>query len=260
MTRRRSLSFLLPLAPAIFAPGALAHDGLNVNASNETCDIQFSADLTQDAFERFTREIGDIVVHKSGGTGVLRPGEVELAIAYSSTPIDQRSAAWNETFHHPDAEHDLGDAIQLPMIYGRFGLGRSMDLGAYFSGNPSASYRLTGLGLKRNVLEGATSAADLAVSLDWGLLFGPDDTTIHALGTDLHASRSWKAITGYASAGATWAHGVERSPLVDLQTEDPLTAHWSVGLSPRVWRHVGVDLRARFASVNTFELRVGHTF
>ena len=260
MARCRSLSYLLLLSPPILVPGALAHDGLNVNESNETCDIQFSADLTQGGFARFTREAADIVVHKSGGTAVLSPGELELGIGYSTSPIEQRSEAWNETFHHPNAEHDLGDAIALPMLYGRFGLGRRTDLGAYFSGNPSASYRLAGLGLKRNLFQGASSAPDLAVSLDWGLLFGPDDTTIHALGTDLHASRSWKAITGYAAGGLGWAHGVERSPLVDLQTEDSLTAHWSLGLSPRVWRHVVLDLRARFASVDTFEFRVGHTF
>jgi hypothetical protein len=265
MRRRRSLSLLLTLAPGVLAPGALApgalaHEGLHVDGSLQTCDIRFSADLTQGAFRRFVREIGDIVIHKSGGPATLPRGDVELGIAYSASPVDQRSDAWNDTFHHPDGEHDLGDAIALPMIHARVGLGRGTDLGAYFSGNPDASYRLVGLGLKCGVLPRAAPAAELAVSLDWGLLFGPDDTTVHAVGVDLHAGRRWKAITGYASAGAAWAHGVERSPLVSLQAENPVTPHWSLGLSPRVWKQLSVDLRARFASVETFELRLGHTF
>jgi len=259
MSRHRFRPLPLILLPALFSDST-AHDGLNVDEGLETCDIRFSADLTQDDFARFTREIGDIVVHKSSGADVLQPGDVELGLAYSTSPIDQHAAAWNETFHHPHADHPLGDAIALPMIWGRVGLGREADLGAYFTGNPDASYRLAGLGLKRSLLRAASSAPDLAVSVDWGLLFGPDDTTVHALGADLHASRGWRRVTGHAAAGLTWAHGVERSPLVELRAEDRFTPHASVGLSPRLWRHLSLDLRARFASVNTFELRLGHVF
>lgn len=255
-----SPALLIALGATTFAPGALAHEGLHVNESNETCDFEFSADLTQSAFARFTREVGDIVVFKNGGAAVLPAGRAELGIGYSSSPIDQHSAAWNDTFTHPDAGHELGDAISLPMLYGRIGLGRGMDLGAYFTGNPDASYRLAGLGLKRSVHRDAAGLSSLAVSLDYGLLFGPDDTTVHALGTDLHAGRTWEAFTAHASAGLTWAHAVERSPVVALESEDTVGPHGSVGVSPRLWRQLNMDITARFASANTFEVRFGHIF
>ena len=242
-----------------FVPDALGHE-LNVNGTLQECDIQFSANLTQSAFERFTREGGDIVMYKNTGTTVLAPGRTELSVSYMSSPIDQHADAWNETFHHPDGDHPLGDAIAVPAVYGRIGLGKRMDFGAYFTMNPKASYRFTGAGLKVDLPWDSGALPDLAASMDYGLLFGPDDVTVHSLGGALHTSGTWKAITAYGSAGVTWAHAEERSPLVELQNANTTSPYLGVGLSPQLWNVLQIDLRARFASVNTFEVKFGHAF
>ena len=250
---------LLAIAETTLAPRALAHP-LNVTSSLEECNIQFSSALTQGAFERFTREGADIVVYKNSGTDVLPAGRFELALSYMSTPIDQHSDAWNETFHHPDANHPLGDAISVPALYGRVGLGRRLDLGGYFTMNPNANYRFAGGGLKYALATGSNRWADLAASVDYGLIFGPDDVMVHALGTDLHVSHSWNLVTLYAAGGGTWAHAEETSPVVDLTTEDTFAPHAIVGVSPRLLGFMDLDLRARFSAVNTFEVKFGHRF
>lgn len=253
----------MALALAIAATGtatrALAQD-LHVDASLKECDIRFAPELTQDAFERFTREAGDIVVQKTTGTEVLRPGGFEFGLAYSHSPIEQKSDAWNDTFAHPDDRHELGDAIAMPSLYLRAGLGRSLEVGGYFTGNPEASYRFAGLGFKYGLPSRAPGGLGLAASLDYGLLFGPDDVMVHALGGDLHASRTWGWLTAHASGGVTFAHAEETSPVVDLATADTVAPHASVGASPRLWGPLRIDVLARFASVQTYEARIGTGF
>lgn len=242
-----------------FTPRALA-DELHVHDTLKECDIQFSPDLTQGSFERWTREVGDIIVYKNTGTEVLRAGRTELALSYMSTPVDQHSDAWNDTFHHPNADHPLGDAIEFPAIYGRVGIGHRMDLGAYFTMNPEASYRFTGLGLKYDLSGDSGRWLDLAASLDYGLLFGPDDTMIHAVGTNLHAGHGWRPVSVYAAGGMTWAHGEEMSPVVDLASTNTSSPQLSIGATPHVWGMFDIDFRARFSAVNTYEIKLGYGF
>jgi len=242
-----------------FAPRALAHE-LHVHDTLAECDIQFAAELTQASFEQWTKEVGDIIVYKNSGTQVLPPGRFELALSYMSNPIDQHSDVWNDTFHHPNANHPLGDAIEFPSLYARVGLGGRMDVGGYFTMNPQASYRFTGLGLKYALTGNNGGWADLAASVDYGLLFGPDDTMIHALGGDLHTSHSFKLLTAYAAVGGTFAHGEETSPVVNLSATDTFAPHVSVGLSPQLGGFLNLDLRARFSEINTYELKIGRSF
>lgn len=253
-----AIALVLAVA-TLFAPRALAQ-ALHVHDTLKECDIEFSPELTQASFEQWTKEVGDIIVYKNMGTQVLPPGRFEFALSYMTNPVNQHSDAWNDTFHHPNADHPLGDAINFPAVYARVGLGRRMDLGGYFTMNPEASYRFTGIGLKYGLTSNSEGWADLAVSADYGLLFGPDDTMIHALGADLHTSHSWKPLTAYAAAGVTFAHGEETSPVVELSATDTFAPHVSVGLSPQLGGIINLDLRARFSEINSYELKIGHSF
>lgn len=236
--------------------------GLHVNPSLKECDVQFAANLTQASFRRFVREGGDIVSYKNlGGARVLPAGDFELAVGYASSPIDQFSGAWNDTFHHPYGTHYLGDRIAMPLLEGRVGLGRSLDVGAYFTGNPEAKYRLAGAGLKWSFLRSESNLVpDMAASVNYGIFFGMKDTTVHALGLDYHASKTWSVFTPYVGVGGTVTYADERSPVVELDAESTLMPHASAGLSIRPWRGIDLDAGATLGSVPTYQVRVGYIF
>jgi hypothetical protein len=245
-----------------FAGEELTPTNLHVNPSFVECDIQFSADLTQSEFQRFVRESGEIVAYKNfGGARALEAGDFELSLAYSSSPVDQLSGAWNNTFHHPDSEHELGDTISFPMLMGRVGLGRNLDIGAYFTGNFAAEYRFAGAGLKWNFQERTKPLLpEMAASVDYGILFGVADTTVHSLSFDYHASKTWGLFTPYAGVGGIVTYAEERSPVVDLEAEANLTPHGRVGLGVRPWRGINLDASATLGAVTTYMLRTAYIF
>ena len=114
MTRARNLLVALVLmAPA----AALAHSShgqaidppLHVDPTLEDCSVVFSADLTQDAFRRFAREFGSLSAFKPNApAATLGRGGFTLGIEQLNFTVEEHSDAWNDTFAHPDADHELG--------------------------------------------------------------------------------------------------------------------------------------------------------
>ena len=103
---------------------------LHVDPTLEDCSVVFSAGLSQDAFRRFAREFGSVSAFKPGATAApLGRRGVTFGIEQLSFPVEDHSDAWNDTFAHPDAEHELGDSQSFPLARARVGVTDRFDLG-----------------------------------------------------------------------------------------------------------------------------------
>src|SRR5262252_7557217 len=146
---RTLLVALMLMAPAT----ALAHGAgdppLHVDPNLKDCSVVFAADLTQDAFRRFAREFGSLSAFKPNApAATLGPGHFTLGLEQLNFTVEEHSNAWNDTFAHPNADHDLGADKSFPLARVRVGVADKLDLGAYWSRNPNANYGWLGLEAK----------------------------------------------------------------------------------------------------------------
>src|SRR5262245_29053042 len=120
LTQKADLTRIAPAvvaaALAAFAPlRGHAGDPLHMDPSVKACSVRFAPNLTQEAFHRFAREFGSVSAFKqmSPPSG-LGKGKVLIGVEMMSFPVDDRTAAWNDTFVHPDAGHWLGPTQSFP--------------------------------------------------------------------------------------------------------------------------------------------------
>lgn len=107
---------------------------LNVNPDIFTCDIEIAANLTQDEWKVFTKQFGHVLYFSPMASArPLGTKQFDITMELKSTAIDQTSGAWNNTFHHPDSIHWLGDAVVVPAMHARMGVSEKVDVGVYFT-------------------------------------------------------------------------------------------------------------------------------
>jgi hypothetical protein len=258
--------FLVMLVPAIaLAHGEHGHPpdpDLHVNPSLDDCSVEFAPELTQDAFHRFAREFGSVSAFKHGAppTTLGRWGfaaGVEL-IAFS---VEEKSAAWNDTFAHPDAYHELGSDKKFPKLRLQLGVTDHLDVGAFYTENPNANYGWLGVEAKYGILSQRDDAPiALAVRGAYTKTLYVTDMDMHALSVDVSAGRTfWNILTPYVGVGTDAVLARETSDAVDLRDEAVVVPHLTAGFEVRYW-HVAVGAEGQLSALNTVQAHVSAMF
>ena len=257
---------LLLLAPA----AALAHgsDGhaidppLHVDPTLEDCSVIFSADLTQDAFRRFVREFGSVSAFKPNATAApLGRGGFTFGLEQLSFSLDDHSDAWNDTFSHPDAEHELGDEQSFPLARARVGVTGKLDLGAFWTRNMNANYGWLGLEARYAFANsGGDSPVHFAARAAYTKTLYVHDMDMHALTAELAGSRTlWNRLTPYAYVGGDVVFARERSDVVALHSETQVVPHVVGGAELRLG-HLMLGGEVSVAALTSYQLRVAAAF
>ena len=257
---------LVGLAPA----AALAHGpndhpadpNLHVNPQLEDCSIQFSPELTQEAFHRFVREFGSVSAFKqmSPPTTLGRRG-LAIGLEGISFTVDEKSDAWNDTFAHPDATHELGSDKKFPMVRVRAGVSDRWDIGAFYTENTLANYGWVGVEGKYGLLrQSETMPVSVALRGAYTRTIRADDLDMHAATFDVSAGRTFLGlITPYVGVGSDAVLANERSKAVDLEQEAMDVPHRFAGVEVRFWRlALGAELNR--GALTTFQVQVASIF
>ena len=259
---RSFLVALMWLVPA----GALAHGpnehpadpDLHVKPGLDDCSVIFSSDLTQDAFHRFVREFGSVSAFKMASPPTtLRKGGVGFGLEYVSFTVEERSDAWNDTFAHPDAYHELGSDKALPKARLRVGVSDRVEVGAFFAKNPIANYGWVGLEGKYGMLrQSETMPVSLALRGAYTKTLYIDDMDMHAFTADVAAGRTfWNMFTPYLDLGADLVHARETTDVVALESETQLVPRVSGGFELRYW-HIGFGAEVHVSEVTSYQLQL----
>jgi hypothetical protein len=218
--------------------GGHAHDSPTLHLTNrwKECSFQLDAALTQSAWRQFTREAGLVVYFRPlTDARPMGKGKFEMSVLQWQTNIDDHTAAWNDTFVHPDAEHWLfeGPGLKFPGLTVRAGITDNMDVGIYATKNPNANYGVYGVQLQRALFR-TTSDWAAAARVSYSELYGPEDVDFRVYGADLVASKTitmkrWATLSPYAGVSTFLGTSHEKSAVVALEDEQQFGAQASVG-------------------------------
>jgi hypothetical protein len=257
---------LMGLAPtAALAHGSNGHPAdpnLHVNPSLKDCSVQFSSDLTQDAFGRFTREFGSVSAFKHmGPPTTLGRRHVALAVTQMDFRVEEHADAWNDTFAHPDAYHELGSDLGIPKLTLGLGLTDDLDIGAYYTRNPNANYGWFGVELEYGLLHQSEGRpVSLAVRGAYTRTLYADDLDMNAYTADVSTGRTlWNVLTPYVGGGGDLVTARERSGVVELENEIQFVPRAFGGLELRLW-HFAVGAEGEVGALNRLEMKVAALF
>jgi hypothetical protein len=263
---RNLLVALLLMAPAT----ALAHGSeghaidppLHVDPTLEDCSVVFSSDLTQDAFRRFAREFGSLSAFKpTAPASTLGRGGFSLGLEQLNFTVEEHADAWNDTFAHPDADHELGADKSFPLLRARVGVTDRLDLGAYWTRNPKANYGWLGLEAKYGFAasEGA-SPVHFAARAAYTKTLYVHDMDMHTITVELAASRTfWTRLTPFVYMGSDVVIARERSDVVALHSETQIVPHMIGGAEFR-WGHVTLGGEYVIATVPSYQFSLSTVF
>ncbi|HET8541090.1 MAG TPA: hypothetical protein VFL83_14545 [Anaeromyxobacter sp.] len=258
-----ALALLLPAAALAHGAGGHPPDpALHVDPSLDDCSIQFAPELTQGAFRRFVREFGSVGAFKQGAppTTLGRRG-VSVDVEYVSFEVEEKSDAWNDTFAHPDAYHELGSRLAFPKLRVRFGVTDDVDVGAFYAQNPAANYGWVGVEARYGLLQQRDGMpVSVAVRGAYTKTLYVGDMDMHAAGVDVSVGRTfWSVFTPYVGFGGDAVAARETSGAVDLDPEALFVPHATGGFEVRYW-HLAIGAEAQIAEINTFQAQVSVVF
>jgi len=252
---------LLPLNASAHADD-VADPNLHVNPALKDCEVWFAPELTQGAYHRFVREFGSASAFKlmAPPTALGRWG-VSLAVEGIAFTVEEHSDAWNDTFAHPDAYHELGSHKEFPKVRARVGVSDRLDLGAFYTENPEANYGWVGLEAKYTALRQAPEMpVTLAVRGAYTKTLYVHDMDMHALTADVAAGRSYRGwVTPYVGLGGDLVFARERSDVVDLKDEWVLVPHAIAGVEMR-YRFATLGAELNQAALTHFQVQVAARF
>jgi hypothetical protein len=254
----------VPLWLALIVPAtALSADPvLHVDSSVKDCEVRFAPELTQPAFRRFVREFGSVSAFKQGAPPkTLGRWGVALDVEQIFFKVDDKAAAWNDTFVHPTADHWLGADKSFPKLRMRLGVTDDVEVGAFFTKSPEANYGWLGLEGKYAILEqrGDMPVA-LAVRGAYTKTLYVADMDMHAVTADVSLGRTfWQIVTPYVALGADGVLARETTDAVDLKSEHLVVPHLTAGFELRYW-HLAIGAEAQLAAINSFQAQVSAVF
>lgn len=254
---------LVPMsARAHGAGGHPADPNLHVNPTLEDCSVEFAANLTQDAFRRFAREFGGVSAFRHmAPPATLGRGHFSVAVQQMSFHVEEHDAAWNDTFAHPDAYHELGSDLSFPKFQARVGVTDRLDVGAFWTRNPDANYGWLGLEAKFGVLQqGETMPVSLAVRGAYTKTLYVSDMDMHTITVDAFAGRTFRRIlTPYVGVGSELVLARETADTVELESETQVVPRAFAGLQLQIW-HLALGGEAEVGALNRLELQVSAGF
>lgn len=258
-----ALMGFVPTAALAHGPNEHPADpDLHVNPWLEECSVQFAPELTQSAFHRFAREFGSVSAFKMmSPPTTLGQWRVALGFEQISFSVDDRSAAWNDTFAHPDAYHELGAHQAFPKLRLRVGVNENIDVGAFYTENPQANYGWLGLEVKYGLLQ-QTQAMPIALALRgaYTKTLYVDDMDMHAVTTDVAAGRTyWNRFTPYLGLGSDLVLVRETTDVVALQSETEFVPRVFGGFEVRFW-HFALGAEAHRAALTNYQVQLTALF
>lgn len=258
----RILIALVCLAPAAaLAHGSGGHPAdpdLHVDPSLEDCSIRFAPELTQDAFARFAREFGSVSSFKMmSPPTTLGRGGIAVGLESISFTVEDKSDAWNDTFAHPDAYHELGANQSFPKLRLAVGVAERLDVGAFYAENPQANYGWLGLEAKYGLLrQSGTMPVALALRGAYTRTLYVDDMSMHAVTADIAAGRTFRGrFTPYVGLGGNLVLARETTDAVELRSENHVVGHVVGGVEVRFW-HLALGAEAHRAALTSFQWQV----
>jgi len=258
-----ALMWLIPTAAVAHGPnGHPADPNLHVDPSLRDCSVQFAPELTQGAFSRFAREFGSVSAFKMmAPPATLGPKRVAVGVERMSFSVEEMSDAWNDTFAHPDAYHELGTDHAFPKLRLRVGVSDNFDVGAFYTRNPEANYGWLGLEVKHAMLrQSKTTPITLALRGAYTKTLYVEDMDMHAVTADIAAGHTFRNLfTPYLGLGADAVLARETSNAVALQTEKQVVPHAVGGLEVR-FRHVALGAEAYRAALTSFQVQLTALF
>lgn len=266
--RTDTLSRLLGLALAVLmstaaTPTLAADPPLHVDDSVDDCSMRLDPTLEQDDFHRFVEEFGTISAFRQvGSANVIGQGRASIGIELLRFTIDENAPAWNDTFVHPDADHDLGATHRFPKLKLATGLLADLDLGASYSRNPDANYGWLGLDAKYRALsEDQGAVVDLAFRSAYTKTLYVADMSMHALTLDLSLGKGLGGgLRPYVGLGADQVIARETTNAVDLHAEHILVPHYFGGLAVTIMDHVELGAEVVSSAVMTQHLQIALSF
>lgn len=250
-----ALALVLMLPATVIA----AYDPhLHVDPSVDDCSVRFAPELTQGAFRRFAREFGSVSAFRQGSSPeTLGQRHVTLAVEALFFSVEEKAAAWNDTFTHPDSSHELGSDKMFPKLRLRVGVTDDLDVGAFYAENPNANYGWAGLELKARILDPRDgSPVSLAVRGAYTRTLYVADMRMHAATADLSIGRTlWNVLTPYVALGTDAVLVRETSDAVDLKREALVVPRLTAGFEARWW-HIGVGAEVSFAALTSYQLQL----
>jgi len=211
---------------------------LHVNDHWEECAFVIDPSLTQASWHQFVQEAGLAAYFRPMASAApLGRGRFEVAMVQWGTRIDPADDAWNDTFSHPDSTHWLfeGDALLIPGMMVRAGVSDRMDVGAYFTKSIGANYGFFGGQAQYSFLHDIESNLAAAGRFGFVRMYGPEDLTVTTYGLDVLVSKDISRFSPYAVVSGYLASGRETTSKVDLDDENVLGVHGTLGLAVRVW-------------------------
>ena len=230
------------------------------------CSFVFHSSLTQSEFHRFTREAGNIIYFQPlSAASSLGKFKFDIAIGNSMTPIDQTAGAWNNTFAHPEDDvetgepHWLGDQVQLPNLRARMGITDRIEVGTYFTKDPSANYGFFGADMKYTYTLDKFHNLNLAARGSYAQLFGPEDVKMNVSAVDVLASKKFWLLEPYVGGSVALNHARETTDAVDLANVNSVTPRVMMGTRFN-WKFVSASVEYDVSVVNTLGFKLGATF
>lgn len=231
---------------------------LNVNSELNTCDIELSPNLTQEEWKVFNRQFGDVIYfNPMTSARPLGTKNFDITLDFKITSIDQTSGAWNNTFHHPDSIHWLGDVLVVPALHARMGVSEKVDVGVYFT--HSGLYGFIGGEVKYALLNDTDKG--WAVSVRGSIIkeLSVEDFNFTNYGVDVSASKTFGLFTPYVGVAGTLSHAKEVTEKVNLSNENVLDARLIAGAEFK-WKIVNLGVEVDVSELTTLVIKMGVTF
>jgi hypothetical protein len=253
---------LMTLLLFLFTSAAYAQDDVfwHIDPNVETCSMVIDPSLTQDQWNRFTKQIGAILSFKSlASAETLGKMNFYIGIDDSYTPIDQHDPAWINTFTHPGEDCPLGDAISYPTIRARMGISDNVDVGAYWTTAPHSNYGGVGVELKYALQKGSKERPAVAVRASASILTGVPDFDVNVYSLEFMTSKKIAMVIPYVGFRESLSVGTITTSKVNLHNESVFIPQGYVGVTYSIWK---LNLAAEYdiSYVSTFSLSIGFNF
>ena len=227
----------------------------------ENCAIVLHQSLTQNEFEKFTREAGNIIYFQPlTAASTIGKNKFEAGLSMSTSPIDQSGGAWNNTFAHPHEDesgpHWLGDNINIPNIRFHYGITENLEVGTYITKDFLSNYGFFGLSSKYNLKLGENKTLNLSPRLSFARLFGPEDMRLSSTAVDVLFSKKWKCFEPYVGLSAAFSTGIETSNKLNLNRENILNGRALVGIQGN-YKGFTASVEYDYSSVHTVSFNIG---
>ena len=263
MTQHAIGGVMIGLAAISTPLRAQSHRPLHVDPSVGDCEVRFASNLTQSAYHRFVREFGGVSAFKQVTSATtLGRGRVSIAMEMMRFSLDEWADAWHDTFVHPNDDHPLESEKEFPKVNVRVGATDNLDVGAFYTSNPSANYGWLGVdGKYRLMAEGVGKTVSLAVRGAYTRTLYVSDMSMHAFTADISADRRvWQDVRTYAGVGADAVIGRETSAVVNLRDETVLVPHLFAGVEALIRSRLSVGAEFALGALPSLHLQVGGIF